>query len=122
MASRVRSSAGWRPAAVRITASSISTSASRDRTLRALRIAPPPIRLATRSTSMRAITLETRSGQDRRRSRRAFVSGSGTTSFTMAEESRYRSFPATLQALASQLLHGEDAVAETPRDVLEAGL
>src|SRR6266511_36459 len=39
--------------------------------------------------------LDTRSGQDRRSSRRALVSGSGTTSFTMAEESRYRSFPAT---------------------------
>ncbi len=95
MASRVRSSVGWIAEAERTTRSPSSTSAIRERTVRARRTVPPPRRLATRSTSIRAITLDTRSGQDLRSSRRALVSGSDTTSFTMAEESRYRSGPAT---------------------------
>src|SRR6266511_1388470 len=103
MASRVLSSGGSSAAATTTTGSSRSTSAILERTVRALLTAPPPIRLATRSTSIRATTLDTRSGQDRRSSRRAFVSGSGTTSFTMTEESRYRSFPATDYARSSRI-------------------
>src|SRR6266511_271522 len=79
---RVERSGSW------TTSASRSTSAILERPERALRTAPPPIRLATRSTSIRATSLDTRSGQDRRSSRSALVSGSGTTSFTMAEESR----------------------------------
>ncbi len=100
IASRVRISWGLSVDAVRITPSSSRTKAMRRRmdSARSATARLAPDRSTARSTSTQASTLETISGSERRVWTSAPVSGSGTTSFTMAEESRY-SIAAALQPL-----------------------
>ena len=106
IASRVRSSRGSFDAVV-TTPSSSRTNAIRRRmdSARSATARLAPDRSTARSTSTLARTLETVSGSERRVWTSALVSGSGTTSFTMAEESRY-STPSALQSLCPPLTEG----------------
>jgi hypothetical protein len=107
IASSVRSSRGRSLEAVVTTSSPSCTNAMRPRmdSARSATARLAPDRRTARSTSTLARTLETVSGSKRRVSTSAPVSASGTTSFTMAEESRY-STTSPLQSLGPLLAEG----------------